>query len=40
MAFHQVPEHKTAKNRVHPDLITTDLDAESERLISLGAEPS
>jgi predicted enzyme related to lactoylglutathione lyase len=37
MAFHQVPEDKTVKNRVHLDLITTDIDGESERLISLGA---
>ena len=37
LAFHQVPEDKTVKNRVHLDLITTDLDGESERLISLGA---
>jgi predicted enzyme related to lactoylglutathione lyase len=37
LAFHQVPEGKTVKNRVHLDLITTDIDGESERLISLGA---
>jgi predicted enzyme related to lactoylglutathione lyase len=37
LAFHRVPEHKTVKNRVHLDLITTDLDAESARLVSLGA---
>jgi len=37
LAFHQVPEDKTVKNRVHFDLITTDIDGESERLISLGA---
>ena len=37
LAFHQVPEGKTVKNRVHLELITTDLDGESERLISLGA---
>ena len=37
LAFHQVPEGKTVKNRVHLDLITTDIDGESERLMSLGA---
>jgi predicted enzyme related to lactoylglutathione lyase len=37
LAFHQVPEGKTVKNRVHLDLITTDIDGESDRLISLGA---
>jgi len=37
LAFHQVPEGKTVKNRVHLDLITTDIDGESERVISLGA---
>ena len=35
--FAQVPEGKTGKNRMHPDLMTTDLDAEAERLIGLGA---
>jgi hypothetical protein len=37
LAFHQVPETKTVKNRLHLDLITTDFDAESARLIGLGA---
>ena len=37
LAFHQVPEDKTVKNRVHLDLITTDIDGESQRLVSLGA---
>jgi predicted enzyme related to lactoylglutathione lyase len=37
LAFHQVPEGKTVKNRVHLDLMTPDLDGESERLTSLGA---
>jgi hypothetical protein len=37
LAFHQVPEPKTVKNRLHLDLITTDFDAESARLIGLGA---
>jgi hypothetical protein len=35
--FAQVPEGKSAKNRMHPDLITGDLEAEVERLIDLGA---
>lgn len=35
--FAQVPEGKSAKNRMHPDLIAPDLDAEIERLIGLGA---
>lgn len=35
--FVQVPEGKAAKNRMHPDLMTPDLDAEVERLIGLGA---
>jgi hypothetical protein len=37
MMFIQVPEGKTAKNRVHLDLVSTDLDAEAARLVSLGA---
>src|SRR3984885_12970584 len=37
IGFHQVPEGKTVKNRMHFDLITTDFDAETDRLISLGA---
>ncbi|HEV7720110.1 MAG TPA: VOC family protein [Iamia sp.] len=35
--FLQVPEGKTVKNRLHPDLATTDLPAEVERLVALGA---
>src|SRR6204780_3565448 len=35
--FAQVPEGKTAKNRMHPDPITADLEAEVGRLIGLGA---
>ena len=35
--FLQVPEPKTGKNRVHPDLTTGDLVAEVERLTALGA---
>jgi len=37
LAFHQVPEPKTVKNRFHLDLITTDYEAEIERLVGLGA---
>jgi Glyoxalase-like domain len=35
--FARVPEGKSAKNRMHPDLITADLEAEVGRLIGLGA---
>ena len=35
--FVQVPEGKTAKNRMHPDLMTENLAAEVERLLGLGA---
>jgi hypothetical protein len=35
--FAQVPEGKSAKNRMHPDLITPDLEAEVERLVGCGA---
>ncbi len=38
MMFIQVPEAKAAKNRVHIDLGTDDLDAEVERVMGLGAE--
>jgi predicted enzyme related to lactoylglutathione lyase len=37
ISFHRVPESKTVKNRMHFDLITTDLDAEVGRLTGLGA---
>jgi predicted enzyme related to lactoylglutathione lyase len=37
LAFHQVPEGKTVKNRVHLDLTTPDLDSETDRLQQLGA---
>jgi hypothetical protein len=37
IGFHQVPEGKTVKNRMHVDLITGDLDAEVDRLAGLGA---
>ena len=35
--FIQVPEPKSAKNRMHPDLTTDDLDGELARLKDLGA---
>jgi catechol 2,3-dioxygenase-like lactoylglutathione lyase family enzyme len=35
--FLKVPEAKSVKNRVHPDLITKDLPGEIERLTTLGA---
>jgi hypothetical protein len=37
LMFHQVPEGKIVKNRVHPDLGTADFDGETVRLIELGA---
>ena len=37
LAFHQVPEAKTVKNRFHPDLITSDYQGEAARLLALGA---
>jgi predicted enzyme related to lactoylglutathione lyase len=37
IGFHRVPEAKTVKNRLHLDLISTDFDAEIERLTALGA---
>jgi hypothetical protein len=35
--FARVPEGKSAKNRMHPDLMTGGLEAEVGRLIGLGA---
>jgi hypothetical protein len=37
IGFHQVPEGKTVKNRMHLDLITSDLDAEVGKRAGLGA---
>src|ERR1700686_388296 len=37
LLFHQVPESKVVKNRVHLDLATTDYEADTARLITLGA---
>jgi predicted enzyme related to lactoylglutathione lyase len=38
LAFHQVPDTKVVKNRLHLDLITDNLEAETLRLFSLGAQ--
>jgi predicted enzyme related to lactoylglutathione lyase len=38
LAFQQVPEPRTGKNRVHVDFSTADPEAEVRRLVSLGAE--
>ncbi|MBZ6232351.1 VOC family protein [Streptomyces olivaceus] len=35
--FQLVPEAKTVKNRLHPDLFAADLQAEARRLTALGA---
>jgi hypothetical protein len=35
--FQLVPEPKNVKNRVHLDLVTADLEAETARLVELGA---
>jgi hypothetical protein len=37
LAFHQVAEAKSGKNRFHPDLVTSDYEGEAERLAALGA---
>jgi hypothetical protein len=37
MVFNTVPEPKTVKNRLHLDLISDTFEAETERLLSLGA---
>jgi predicted enzyme related to lactoylglutathione lyase len=37
LRFHQVPEGKTVKNRLHLDLGTQDAAADTERLVGLGA---
>jgi hypothetical protein len=38
ISFSKVPEPKTVKNRLHFDLISDTFDAETERLLSLGAQ--
>jgi predicted enzyme related to lactoylglutathione lyase len=37
LTFHQVPEPKSVKNRLHLDLISRTFEAESQRLLTLGA---
>jgi predicted enzyme related to lactoylglutathione lyase len=37
LMFHQVPEPKTVKNRIHLDLKTNDFATETEHLLNLGA---
>jgi hypothetical protein len=37
LVFHRVPEGKTAKNRLHLDLIASDYDSEVARYVGLGA---
>ncbi|MUN38961.1 VOC family protein [Actinomadura litoris] len=37
LLLQRVPEHKAAKNRMHPDLRITDMDAELARVTALGA---
>ena len=37
MLLQRVPEPKSGKNRMHVDLHTEDLEAETQRLIDLGA---
>jgi hypothetical protein len=37
LAFHQVPEAKTVRNRLHLDLISSEFASEADRLLSLGA---
>ena len=37
LVFNKVPEPKTAKNRVHLDLITQQAETETRRLLALGA---
>ena len=38
LMFHQVPEGRTVKNRVHLDLKAVDVHAEAGRLTRLGAQ--
>ena len=38
LAFHRVPEAKVVKNRLHLDLVSDRLFAETERLVNLGAQ--
>jgi len=36
--FNKVPEPKVVKNRVHLDIVSDTFEAETERLLSLGAQ--
>ena len=38
ITFNRVPEPKTVKNRLHLDIISDTFDAETGRLLSLGAQ--
>jgi hypothetical protein len=38
ITFNKVPEPKTVKNRVHLDVMSDAFDAETERMLSLGAQ--
>ena len=38
IVFNKVPEPKTVKNRLHLDVVSDTFDAETERLLSLGAQ--
>ena len=38
ITFNKVPEPKTVKNRLHLDVISDAFDAETEHLLSLGAQ--
>jgi Glyoxalase-like domain len=38
IVFNKVPEPKTVKNRLHLDVLSDTFDAETERLLSLGAQ--
>jgi len=37
VAFQRVPEGKVAKNRVHLDIWSTDIEGDTARLVALGA---
>lgn len=37
LMFHQVPEAKSVKNRVHLDLVAAEVESEARRLEALGA---
>jgi len=37
ITFNKVPEPKTVKNRMHLDVISDSFDAETKRLLSMGA---